>query len=103
MSSETRPDTIPTGEFSQCIHTLFPGGDVQILDVQIDNGQLTVTVGSTVRFTPEQIEKVENEFDEWFEKKLGLVLGALLPEQDRACASAITVAILSHPSSTRLS
>lgn len=71
-----------TEEFSQCIHTLFPGGDVEILDVQIDNGQLTVIVGSIVLFTPEQIEDIENEFDAWFVEELAPTwLFCLIPHQ----------------------
>lgn len=68
-----------TEEFSQCIHTLFPGGDVEILDVQIDNGQLTVTVGSTVLFTPEQIEDIESEFDAWFVEEARSCSGGSAP------------------------
>ena len=71
-------------EFSRFIHELYPTGEIEILDVQFDQdpkGQLIITLGSMIQFTPDQWEEVEQEFDHWFVDELArhLVSGPALP------------------------
>lgn len=57
-------------QFSEFIHILYPDGEVEVVDVNIDNKCLTVILGSTIIFTEDQHEHIEQEFDRWFVDEL---------------------------------